>query len=281
MLIIDGLGFQQPGFQMIGVSKTANPLWDEHKGHDPVVVTAIHAGHALRDELREIIAVDEKTRLLEEDPFTDAWISISDNYLVPEQSRFEVDLNRGRGESVYLKPGDAWGLKLWRSPPTREMILRSLEEYDAFYEELRQLFDDMKARHQRFVVLDLHAYNFRRGGVGAVPQTEEENPEVNIGTGTMDRERWGGLVDRFIQDLRNFDFLGRHLDVRENVKFKGRQFAKWTHENYPDSACLLAIEFKKFFMDEWCGLGDPVQVQAIRHALASTLPGIRESLDRL
>ncbi len=256
-------------------------LWEEHSGDDPVIVTAIHSGHALREELEEIMALDEKTRLREEDPFTDAWIAISDNYILPERSRFEVDLNRDRDEAVYLEPEDAWGLNIWKTPPTREMICRSLKEYDAFYEELRHLFDEMKAKHGRFVVFDLHAYNFRRRGPNQPPEPAEENPEVNVGTGTLDRNFWGPLVDRFITDLRNFDFLGGHLDVRENVKFVGRHFAEWTHTNYPKVACLLAIEFKKFYMDEWSGLGDPVQIQAIRQALASTLPGIKESLAKL
>jgi len=258
-----------------------HPLWDEHTGQDPIVVTAIHSGHALREELREIMALDEESRLREEDPFTDAWISISDNYLLPERSRFEVDLNRVREEAVYTTPGDAWGLNLWTTPPTKEMVLRSLEEYDAFYEELRVLFDEMRERHGHFVIFDLHAYNYRRLGPNAVPESDEENPEINIGTGTMNRVYWGSLVDRFIRDLRRFDFLGRHLDVRENVKFVGRQFAKWTHDHYPKSACLLAIEFKKFYMDEWTGQGDPIQVQAIRQALASTLPGVKASLAQL
>ena len=268
----------------LGMSDNYNekhPLWDEHMGRDPVVVTAIHSGHAVRDELLEIMALDEAGRLREEDPFTDAWISISDNYILPERSRFEIDLNRERDEAVYLSAEDAWGLTLWNTPPTTEMVLRSLDEYDAFYEEMAKRFDQMRARHGHFVIFDLHSYNFRRHGPAAEPQPVEENPEINIGTGTMDRDYWGDLVDRFIDDLRSFDFLGRHLDVRENVKFVGRQFARWTHENYPDSACLLAIEFKKFYMDEWSGMGDPIQVQAIRQALASTLPGIKQSLAQL
>lgn len=258
-----------------------HPLWEEHTGGDPVIVTAIHSGHSLRDELRDIMALDEGSRLREEDPFTDAWVSISDNYVLPERSRFEFDLNRPRDEAVYVRPQDAWDLKLWKTPPTSEMILRSLGEYDSVYAELRKVFDKMRDRHGHFVVFDLHAYNYRRGGPDAPPQSPVENPEVNIGTGTLDREYWGALVDCFIRDLTHFDFLGRHLDVRENVKFVGRQFAKWTHDNYPKSACLLAIEFKKFYMDEWSGLGDPVQIQAIRQALASTLPGIKESLAAL
>lgn len=55
-----------------------HPLWDEHSGTDPIMVTAVHSGHALRDELHQVMALDEKTRLCEEDPFTDAWGSISE-----------------------------------------------------------------------------------------------------------------------------------------------------------------------------------------------------------
>jgi hypothetical protein len=44
-----------------------HPLWDEHTGRDPIVVTAIHSGHALREEVREIMALDEASRLREED----------------------------------------------------------------------------------------------------------------------------------------------------------------------------------------------------------------------
>jgi len=263
---------------MSKIDNTRHPLWDEHTGSDPIVVTAVHCGHALRDELREIVALDEKSRLHEEDPFTDAWVSITDNYILPERSRFEVDLNRARDEAVYLKPEDAWGLRLWKTTPSHEMIIRSLEEYDAFYTELRRLFDDMKARHGHFVVFDLHAYNFRRAGPDAAAEDPIYNPEINVGTGTMDRQYWAPLVDRFMEDLRVFDFLGRLLDVRENVKFVGRQFPEWVHTHYPHIACVLAVEFKKFYMDEWSGMGDPVQIQAIRQALASTLPGIKASL---
>ena len=107
------------------------------------------------------------------------------------------------------------------------------------------------------------------------------NPEVNIGTGTMNRTRWAPLVDRFIADLCAFDFLGRHLDVRENVKFKGGQFSRWIHQTFPESGCALAVEFKKFFMDEWTGKPDFEQLEAIRQALESTRPGVLEVLSRL
>ena len=97
----------------------------------------------------------------------------------------------------------------------------------------------------------------------------------------MDRKLCGYVVERFIKDLRKFNFLGRHLDVRENIKFEGRQLARWIHNKFPDSACVLSVEFKKFFMDEWTGEVDKEQLKTIREALHSTIPGILEELKTL
>jgi hypothetical protein len=52
------------------------------------------------------------------------------------------------------------------------------------------------------------------------------------------------------------------------------------HQTVPDSACVLAIEFKKFFMDEWTGEPDRPVIEEIRKALASTVPGVLEQVGR-
>ncbi|MGH7128228.1 MAG: N-formylglutamate amidohydrolase, partial [Planctomycetaceae bacterium] len=88
-------------------------------------------------------------------------------------------------------------------------------------------------------------------------------------------------VERFIADLRRFDVLGRRLDVRENVRFRGGHFPGWIHETFPDCGCALAIEVKKVFMDEWTGEVDARRFDALRAALASTVPGVLEELSRL
>ena len=67
--------------------------------------------------------------------------------------------------------------------------------------------------------------------------------------------------------------------IIENIKFQGGQFARWIHQQYPQNACVLSIEIKKFFMDEWTGMGDPVQIQALKSALASTLPVVKSALE--
>jgi hypothetical protein len=253
-------------------------IWQLVRGDSPLVAAAIHDGALLRPEVADLMALPLQSRLREEDPYTARWTDIMENRLVGTHSRFEVDLNRPREKAVYIQPEDAWGLHVWNTPPPSEVVERSLANYDAFYKEAHQLFSELAGRFGRFVVFDLHTYNHQRDGPDSEPADPALNPEVNIGTGTMDRLRWASIVDGFIEDLSTFDFMGRQLDVRENIKFQGGQFARWTHQNFPNNACVLSIEFKKFFMDEWTGIADETRLEAIRQGLQSTVPAILQTL---
>ncbi|MDA1189114.1 MAG: N-formylglutamate amidohydrolase, partial [Chloroflexi bacterium] len=226
-------------------------------------------------------ALSDAERLREEDPFTSIWTSVVNTRLNPSRSRFEVDLNRPRDKAVYQVPEDAWGMNLWKSDLPDSVVTDSLAQYDRFYAEMRRILTAAEKRHGRFVVLDLHTYNHHRLGPDAPFDDPQANPEVNVGTANMNRELWGPLVDRFNADAAAFDFLGRKLDVRENVKFGGGYLSKWVSENFPNSGCCLAIEFKKFFMDEWTGRPYDDQLHAITRVVEATLPGLRESLQAL
>ena len=226
------------------------------------------------------MVLDESSRLREEDPYTAKWTEVAPIRVVGLRSRFEVDLNRPRERAVYREPSDAWGLDLWEAPPPDDLVQRSLAEYDAFYRFMHTLLERVGRDNGCFVVYDLHSYNHRREGPDGPPADAGENPQVNVGTGTMDRERWGPIVDRFIATVRSHPFPGGPLDVRENVKFRGGNFARWAHQTFPDSGCVLAIEFKKFFMDEWTGEPDENAIAAIREALAATTPGVLAELER-
>ena len=253
-------------------------IWTLTHGDSPLVATAIHDGHLLRPDVAQIMALTDAERLREEDPFTALWTAVSDTRIVGTRSRFEVDLNRPREKAVYIKPEDAWGLHVWKETPAAAIIEQSRANYDAFYAETHRLFTALEQRFGRFVVYDLHTYNHRRAGPDGEPADVEGNPEVNVGTGTLDQTRWGAIVERFMTDMRAVDYLGRQLDVRENIKFTGGRFASWTHENFPESGCVLSIEFKKFFMDEWTGEPDHTRLEAIQQALQSTTSGTLETL---
>ena len=255
-------------------------IWCEVVGKSPLIAAAIHDGHDSRAEVSKLFALTDAERLREEDPFTATWTEVAETRIVGLRSRFEVDLNRPREKAVYIEPTDAWGLQVWKASPSVEVIARSLVEYDAFYAEVERILTNVEQQFGHFVVFDLHTYNHRRAGADAPPADAEANPEVNIGTGNMPREYWAPVIERFMSDLQNFDFLGRRLDVGENIKFRGGHFSRWIHETFPFSGCALAIEFKKFFMDEWTGAPDNVQVDAIRQALCHTIPGVLNELDK-
>jgi N-formylglutamate amidohydrolase len=236
------------------------------RGAGPIIATAIHDGHELRPELAALMALDEATRLREEDPFTAQIAAAVPTHLLVERSRFEVDLNRPREQAVYRRPVDAWGLEVWRAPLEDAVIARSLAEYDAFYDLLARV---LREQSGRFVVLDIHSYNHRRGRELADPAG---NPEINVGTGTVDRARWGTVVDAFCGALASTAPFGRPLDVRENVRFRGGEMSAWIHRTFPETGCCLALEFKKTFMDEWTGQPDDAHLAGLSRAVASVLP---------
>jgi N-formylglutamate deformylase len=214
--------------------------------------------------------LDGSTRRREEDPYTDRMLGEFGIRIVVYRSRFEVDLNRSRDAAVYLQPDDAWGLDVWRDHPPRALVERSLSLYDEFYSTLAGHLDELSSRGP-FLVLDVHSYNHRRDGADADPDDVSGNPEVNVGTGSLDRSRWGRGVDCFSEVMAAQTIAGHHPDVRENVRFRGGHLSRWVTERYPETGCVLSLEFKKVFMDEWTDVCDDAHVSDIRSALAATV----------
>ena len=252
--------------------------WEIIEGNGPLVAAAIHCGHDVRGELAPLFALNSDDRLREEDPFTDVWATVASHQILGGRSRFEVDLNRPREKAVYRRPADAWGLNVWREELPESVVEESLAIYDDFYADVKRFLQRLVKQHSRIVVFDIHSYTHRRAGEEAPAANPDENPEINVGTGTMRREVWANVVDRFLSDFRRYDFHGRSLDVRENVKFRGGHFPEWIHATFPGQVCVLSIEFKKFFTDEWTGQPDHAVIDALRAALLSTVVGIREEL---
>lgn len=247
----------------------------------PLVSAAIHNGHALRPGVAELMSITEPERLREEDPYTDVLADVAPTRIVGYRSRFEVDLNRARDESVYLNPEQAWGLNVWREPLAAPLAEESRRLHDLFYGTVSGLLRQLVANHGRVIVLDVHTYNHRRRGAEGPVADAAANPEVNIGTGSMDRDYWGPVVDALIAGLQRCEIDGRPLDVRENVKFRGGHFPQWIHREFPRTVCAPAIEFKKTFMNEWTGDVDHVHLVKLRDALRATTPQLLVQLEKL
>lgn len=256
--------------------------WEVRPGDGPVVTVALHAGHEVSPEVAARLALPEPIRLREEDPGTGLFTELGTTRVVVHRSRFQVDLNRPREGAVYRTPEAAWGLDVWGDGgPPEELVALALQEYDDFYHEMEHLLAAMKERWGRFAVYDLHSYNHRRRGPAAPPDDPAAAPEINVGTGAIDRARWETVVERFMAELACSEVRGRRLDVRENVRFLGGHFPAWIARTFPRSGCPLAIEVKKTYMDEWTGEIDRAAAEEIRAALAATVPRVAEALRRV
>ncbi len=254
--------------------------WTVQRGAGPVIATAIHDGNGLRPEVAAAMKLPDLDRLREEDPFTASTILDVPNHVIAHVSRFEYDLNRGPDIAVYETLDQAWGLDVWHAPPDPALVRRSLDLHAAYYRMLGQLLDEVAAAHERFVLIDVHSYNHRRDGPDGAPTDPCKAPDVNIGTFSMPREHWAGVVDPLIEAMRGFEFNGRRLDVRENIAFEGKgEQTRFVHDRYPMRGCAIALEFKKFFMDEWSGEPDPVELGAMRRLIAFTAATARDLLE--
>jgi hypothetical protein len=132
--------------------------------------------------------------------------------------------------------------------------------------------------HPYLVVLDLHSYNHRRNDPNGPLADATNNPDINVGTGSMHRQRWSDILVGFMDALATPVGSSKPLDVRENVKFTGGHMVRWLHERFPDYVCAIAVEAKKTFMDEWTGTIDPVEAQKVFQALQSAANRVRVTL---
>jgi predicted N-formylglutamate amidohydrolase len=253
--------------------------WKIRLGASPIIGTAIHSGTSVGDACRSLMSLSDTDRRREEDPFTERFIADFPTQIVVHRSRFQVDLNRAREAAVYMSRDQSWGLEVWREQPAEDIVRESLAFHDAFYSELNRVLADIERRYGRFVLVDVHSYNHRRDGPVSKPMSRDLAPDINIGTSSMDRQRWALVVEAFMETLRGHSLNGEPIDVRENVSFQGKgEQTRFVHTNFPETGCAIAVEFKKIFMDEWSGKPDWGTIEQLRAILASTVPVLESVL---
>lgn len=253
--------------------------WKIQLGESPIIGTAIHSGTNVGDACRSLMSLSDPDRRREEDPFTEQFITDFPTQIIVHRSRFQVDLNRAREAAVYMSPDQSWGLEVWREHPAEDILRESLAFHDAFYSELNHVLADIERRYGRFVLVDVHSYNHRRDGPVSKPMSRDLAPDINIGTSSMDRQRWAPVVEAFMETLRSHSLNGEPIDVRENVSFQGKgEQTRFVHTNFPETGCAIAVEFKKIFMDEWSGKPDWGTIEQLRAILASTVPVLESVL---
>jgi hypothetical protein len=212
---------------------------------------ALHAGHEVRPDVAEKMKISPADRRYEEDPHTESFLQSFPIQIVARHSRFEYDPNRPLQSAVYTTPETCWNLDVWHQPQTEAETAESL----AKHQELHDLMDivvDYLLQNSRFGILfDLHSYNYQRQG--PVAWHVDPKPVINLGTGPVNHEIFGDCIQDFMNRLGTFKIDDRLIYVAENEIFKGGHLARRLSRNHYDRLLVLAIEFKKVFMNELSG----------------------------
>ncbi len=247
--------------------KSCVELTDEQ---EPILASAIHAGHWMPSVLLSSCGISEADRLREEDPFTENFAAPYANQLLVQTSRFAVDLNRKRKDAVYQKPEDCWGLPVRKKPLSEDLLRQLYEAYDGWYGLAEYTVRRLLLHHPLLLVLDLHSYNHRRNGANAAPAPQKNNPDIIIGRSNLP-QKYYPWVEALREKIDGKQIRERVIDCRCDVKFPGGNFVRHLHNTFPNRVIALAIEFKKIFMDEWTGELDVSYQTALADLLAEAV----------
>ncbi len=240
----------------------------------PIIATAIHNGHELRQGLETKCNLSPEERLREEDPYTANIAREFGNHIVVNRSRFEVDLNRSPEKAVYTTPEDAWGLQVWKEPLSEKEVKESLKMYHQFYNEVEEKISTIIDAHGYAIVYDVHSYNHRRKGPDSPAANQKDNPDVDLLTANIDMDVWRPVLNKLKKSLQDYPFPGGRLDVREEIRFKGEKsyFMQWILNRFGSKVFVPSIEFKKFYMDEWTGKVYRDKLVHLQEALKHSMP---------
>ncbi len=212
---------------------------------------ALHNGSRIRPELLGAMEAEQEERFREEDPYTEYFLYDFPIQLIARDSRFEYDLNWEMDRCIYPAGEKKWGLQVWNRPLMDSEIEWTYNKYKEFH-GLMDLLIGYILEYQSFAILfDIHSFCYQREE--RLKWWEDDKPEVNLGTRFINRAHFSSLVDLFLQHTSKMEINGHSLRVGENVLFPGGFLTRKYAESHMRKVLVLAIEYKKIFMDEWTG----------------------------
>ena len=225
----------------------------------PYVCTAIHNGHVLRDELKEICLLSEEERLYEEDPYTADFIQSLPITLVGCDSRYEYDLNRSEEECIYE---EAWGKKVWSRKLINDEKALSIAKHRMFYQVVNTLISKLEKDFGSALIYDIHSYNYKRHKVSFL---------FNIGIENIDVKKYNSQISYWKRQLLTIKTRKIKPEVSVNHIFYGRgQLLKYIKNNFSNTL-VLATEVQKVFMNELNGQPFPLVIQTLARGFKSAI----------
>lgn len=240
----------------------------------PFWAFAIHDGQQIDPFIDPYINLNESERLREEDPFTAVMAELPMNQFIVGSSRFQLDLNRKIEDSVYLRPDQAWGLQVWKDSLPENIVTELYLDHKNIYQEIEEQIQETIDQFGYFVVYDIHSYNAKRNGSEEEVDTEI-NPQINLGTAYVD-PKWQPLIEQLMDFISKDSLYDGPIDIRENIKFKGGYLSQLINKKFGAYGCVLSIEFRKDFMDEWTGAPDLPRVVSCKQLLMNSIQVLKQ-----
>ena len=232
---------------------------------DSTLAVVLHSAGRVRPGLGKYLGVSRIERLREEDPYMERFAEDFPLRLIARDSRFEYDLNREIGKAIYPVNGLKWGLQVWRQPLPESEIGITLAKYREFHALLDLMIKWLLESHRHVILFDLHSYCYRREVDRA--WWEDDLPEINLGTRSVNRSYFSAPVDLFLNTVSGIRMDGHLLRVGENQAFPGGYLTRKYAGTHNRQVLILAIEYKKVFMDERTGELYPEKLELLRKNL--------------
>lgn len=212
---------------------------------------ALHCGSNVRQELWGAMEVTAGDRFREEDPYTELLIEDFPIRIIARDSRFEYDLNWEIEKSIYAPGEKKWGLQVWNRKLTDDERERTYNKFREFHALLDMATEFMLGSGSPVIIFDMHSFCYQRDQ--KTDWNRDGKPVINLGTRYIDRKFFTPLIDNFLEGISETVIEGHPLRVAENELFPGGYLTRKYSQLHNQKVLVLAIEYKKIFMDEWSG----------------------------
>lgn len=214
------------------------------KNLSPQIILCQHSGTKISDHILSKMDILEFNRDYETDLYLDRLFSQQPVVYTALFSRYEFDTNRTKETALYLTPELAWGASVYNEPLSNREKEGLLEKYQEFYHYFDLIVSQTIKKFGKCIIYDIHSYNITHPD-----RIGRELPLFNVGTMSINREKYADTVDNWLKELSKININGES-GAKENYLFGGRSgMARHISEKFED-ALIFPTEIKKFFMNE-------------------------------
>jgi len=216
------------------ITKRGVLVYDNHQKNDfNVLLTTIHSGTWMRNDIMEKQTLTRQKRLMEEDTdthkiYSNLFLEKGGIWIDNKASRFACDYNRDPGRAIYSNKSEKWIKEVWKKELSDKQRRWLMEGYHEFYFTLGRLIDTYRFN----IIFDGHSMRHKKG-----------RPEISFGTKFI-QKFYMPIVRSMQRKLCNLGYN----QVSLNVPYSGGYILEWLSNQFPDIfICSMEVN-KKLYM---------------------------------